>query len=185
MDESKIIIYIVIAVIYFLFSRLKKKEPEQDEEQDYERPNTGDSNQPKPLTFEELLKEITEGKQQRKPTEPVSQPKPAYVPPKPQPAYVDYDDDIELDEVKSLEKVSYDQDRVNEVYENAKKQAFSRPSLEESLKLADVNTAFGKFKVFESKKEPGLLSEYVKDLRDPKGFKKALVLSEVLNRKHF
>jgi hypothetical protein len=53
------------------------------------------------------------------------------------------------------------------------------------MNLSDVNTSFGKFKEFEVKTERNILTEYTKDLRDPKGFKKALVLSEVLNRKHF
>lgn len=183
MDE-KILVYIVIGIIYFLFNRLKKRSPQ--DEPDYERPSNesdSDYDRPKPITFEDLLKEITEGKVQ-KPAEPVTQSKPEYAPKPPQPVYVDYDDEIEEEE-KNLEKVTFDKERINEVYENAKKQAFIRPSLEESMNLADVNTTFGKFKEFETKTERNVLVEYIKDLRDPKGFKKALVLSEVLNRKHF
>src|SRR5688572_12972482 len=183
MDE-KILIYIIIGIIYFLFNRLKKKDPE---EQEVEGPSNQptDSNRPRPVSFEELLREITEGKQQTQPEQPVSESKRQYRPePETQPTYVDYDDDIEEEE-KSLEKVTFDQERTNEIYENAKKMAFNRPSLEDSLKLADVNTSFGKFKEFEAKTEQNLLLEYTKDLRDPKGFKKAFILSEVLNRKHF
>jgi AAA15 family ATPase/GTPase len=29
------------------------------------------------------------------------------------------------------------------------------------------------------------LDEYTRDLRDPEGFKKAVILSEILNRRHF
>lgn len=183
MDE-KILVYIVIGIIYFLFNRLKKKSPQ--DEPNYERPSSESDTEydrPKPVTFEDLLREITEGKLQ-KPAEPVAQSKPEYAPQAPRPVYVDYDDEIEAEE-KSLEKVTFDQERTNEVYENAKKQAFIRPSLEESMNLSDVNTAYGKFKEFEIKTEQNILTEYIKDLRDPKGFKKALVLSEVLNRKHF
>lgn len=182
MDE-KILIYLVIGIIYFLFNRLKKKDPQHDDS-DYETPReqTGSEGQ-KPMTFEELLREITEGKQQ-KPAEPVVQQKPAYIPPVAKPEYVDYDDNLEEEE-KSLEKRSFDQERINEVYESAKKQAFNRPSLEESMTLADVNTSYGKFKAFETKKEESILTKYVKDLRDPKAFKKALVLSEIINRRHF
>lgn len=180
MDE-KILIYIVIGIIYFLFNRLKKKNPE---EQEVDRPadEASDTNRPRPVSFEELLREITEGKQPQAP--PVFESKPQYRQPEPEPAYVDYDDNIESEE-KSLEKVTFDQERTNEIYENAKRMAFNRPSLEESLKLADVNTSYGKFKEFEVKSEQNILVEYTKDLRDPKGLKKALILSEVLNRKHF
>lgn len=182
MDE-KILIYIIIGIIYFLFNRLKKNP--QQEEGDSEKPASPVGNgSPRPLTFEELLKEITEGKQS-KPAEPVREiPKAKeYKLPQPQPAYVDYDDDIEKEE-ESLEKVSFDQERINQIYEDAKKLAFNRPSLEETVSLVNVNTTFGKFKAFEVK-ERNLLHDYTKDLRDPKGFKKALILSEVLNRKHF
>lgn len=182
MDE-KILIYVIIGIIYFLFNRLKKKAPEDEQEGERPSESPADYNKPKPVSFEDLLREITEGKQP-KAVQPVREQKAAYTPPKPQPAYVDYDDEIEEEE-KSLEKVAFDQERTNEIYENAKKQAFARPSLEESLKLADVNTSFGKFKEFEVKSERNILSEYTKDLRDPKGFKRALILSEVLNRKHF
>ncbi len=182
MDE-KILIYIIIGIIYFLFNRLKKKNPdaEQDREGPADQPSEYD--RPKPVSFEDLLREITEGKRP-KPAQPILEKKTEYSRPQPQPVYVDYDDEIEVEE-KSLEKVTFDQERTNEIYENAKKQAFNRPSLEESLKLADVNTTFGKFKEFETKAERNIVSEYTKDLRDPKGFKKALILSEVLNRKHF
>jgi len=179
MDE-KVLIYIIIGIIYFLFNRLKKKNPE---EQEVERPTDQqpDSNRPRPVSFEELLREITEGKQPQS-TPPAFESK--YRQPEPEPTYVDYDDNIEIEE-KSLEKVNFDQERTNEIYENAKKMAFNRPSLEESLKLSDVNTTFGKFKEFEVTADRNILLDYIKDLRDPKGLKKALILSEVLNRKHF
>jgi hypothetical protein len=181
MDE-KILIYIIIGVIYFLFNRLKKK---PEDEQETEAPsNPSSDSRPKPVTFEELLREITEGKQP-KPAEPVVERRVEYSRPEPQPAYVDYDDEIEEEEAKSLEKVTFDSERTNEIYERAKKEAFNRPSLEESLKLSDVNTTYGKFKEFERKTERNILHDYLSDLRDSQGLKKALVLSEVLNRKHF
>lgn len=185
MDE-KIIFYIILGIVYFIFNALKKKKPENEPGPDHpqSRPQT---NKPQPVSFEDLLREITEGKQPEKfPESPVNQQKTEYRQPlpKPQPAYVDYDDDLEEEE-KSLEKTSFDDERSNKAYEEAKKLAFYRPSLEETMKLDQVNTTFGRFKEFEKKPDSGILYEYVKDLRDPKGFKKALILSEVLNRKHF
>jgi hypothetical protein len=181
MDE-KVIFYIVLGIIYFIYNAIKKKKPEDEPGPDrpQSRPQT---NKPQPVSFEDLLREITEGKQPEKfPESPANQQKPQYR--KPQPAYVDYDDDLEEEE-KSLEKMSFDDERSNKAYEDAKKMAFNRPSLEETMKLDQVNTTFGRFKEFEKKQNGGVLFEYVKDLRDPKGFKKALILSEVLNRKHF
>lgn len=183
MDE-KIIFYIVLGLIYFIVNALKKKKPENEPGPDrpQSRPQT---NKPQPVTFEDLLREITEGKQPEKfPESPINQQKTEYRQPHPKPAYVDYDDDLEEEE-RSLEKTSFDDERSNKAYEEAKRMAFNRPSLEETLKLDQVNTTFGRFKEFEKKQNSGVLFDYVKDLRDPKGFKKALILSEVLNRKHF
>lgn len=185
MDE-KVIFYIVLGIIYFIYNAIKKKKPENEPGPDrpQSRPQT---NKPQPVSFEDLLREITEGKQPEKfPDLPVNEQKTEYRQPlpRPQPEYVDYDDDLEEEE-ESLEKMSFDDERSNKAYEDAKEMAFNRPSLEETLKLDQVNTTFGRFKEFEKKQDSGVLFEYVKDLRDPMGFKKALILSEVLNRKHF
>ena len=103
--------------------------------------------------------------------------------PSSKPAYVDYDDDLE-DEEKDLETVSYNRDdKVREVYEQAKKQAFERPSLEETLKLKDTEVKFGRFKAFEAENQRNLLEEFTRDFQDPEGLNKAFVMSEILNRR--
>lgn len=184
MDE-KVIFYIVLGIVYFIFNALKKKKPEGEVNENIP-PSRPDSHKPQPVSFEELLRELTEGKnRQENPSPPVVQQYPERPPfSRQQPTYIDYDDDLEEEE-RSLEKVSFDDDRTNKVYEEAKKLAFQRPSLEETLKLENVNTTYGRFKEFDVKQEKSPLLEYVKDLRDPKGFKKAFILSEVLNKKHF
>jgi hypothetical protein len=185
MDE-KIIFYIILGIVYFVFNALKKKKS-SDEANENVPPPRPDRNKPQPVSFEDLLRELTEGKAKQETQQPpVIQNRQDLRPPiaRQQPAYVDYDDDLQ-EEAKSLEKVSFDDERSNKAYEDAKKMAFNRPSLEETLKLENVNTTFGRFKEFDVKQEKSVLSEYVKDLRDPKGFKKAFILSEVLNRKHF
>jgi hypothetical protein len=185
MDE-KIIFYIVLGIVYFIFNALKKKKPDNEPGSDHP-PTRPQTNKPQPVTFEELLREITEGKETEKiPESPVTQTKPEFrqVLPKPKPAYIDYDDDLE-DEERSLEKTNFDDERSNKAYEDAKKMAFNRPSLEETMSLDQVNTTFGRFKEFDKKQDSPVLAEYVKDLRDPKGFKRALILNELLNRKHF
>jgi len=69
------------------------------------------------------------------------------------------------------------------LYEKAKQEAFNRASLEETMKIEDTVVRFGQFKGYQQDKEVNVLAEYVKDLQDPAGFKKAFILSEVLNRK--
>lgn len=188
MDDYKIWIYVIIGVIYVL-SRLRKRPDQSMPETRRGRPSMDESDsRPSPpqrqLTFEELLREITEGKLPQE-EKPVYQPRPAYVAPKQQPAYVDYDDDLQ-DEEQDLEDVDYDYSKQSEVvktYEEAKLQAFNRPSLEETVKIEDTVAKFSKFKVFEEQKGRNLLEEYTRDLQDPEGFRKALVLSEILNRR--
>jgi hypothetical protein len=174
-------LYIIIGVIYFLSRVLKKQEPQPDKEANQNKPvesrqATGQySEKPKALTFEELLREITEAKQ---PPKPVLQTQPTR-------EFVDYDDDI-AEEEQDLETIDTDyrkNDRGNDVYEDAKRQAFLRPSLEETMNVRDTDMKFGKFKVFDQTKQKNLLEEYAKDLQDPEGLKKAFVLSEILNRK--
>jgi hypothetical protein len=178
-------IYVIIAIIYGISRALKKPEnqpkdvadPRPDRPVNYDQtPPPGQ--RPKAMTFEELLKEITEAKQP---------PQPTYETKRHQPEYVDYDDDIK-EEAEDLEEVSYEkryreEERANAVYEEAKRQAFNRPSLEETLKVSDTNVQFGKFKVFEEQQSRNVLEDYTKDLQDPSGLKKAVILTEILNRK--
>lgn len=177
--ELKFWIYVIIGVVYLL-TRLKKKSDEKPPAvpeipkpgQRVEMP-TGHANKPKPLTFEELLREITEAKTTK------AQPLPA------EPAYVDYDDEVR-DEIQDLEEIpaSYKKkDAIYEMYEEGKVKAFARPSLEETLKLEDTDIRFGKFKGFELVEEENVMQRYTRDFEDPEGLKKAFVMSEILNRK--
>jgi hypothetical protein len=183
--DAQIWVYVIIAIIWFVSRALKKPEqpkdigeqrPDRPVKYNPERPAEG----PKPLmTFEELLKEITEAKAPRPP-----EPAPTS---KTYPEYVDYDDEIP-EERQDLEEVSYQRReeetrRANAVYEEAKRQAFERPSLEETMSLKNTKMEFGKFKVFEQEKQRNLLKEYTIDLQDHEGLKRAFVMSEILNRK--
>jgi hypothetical protein len=162
----KIIIWIIIGIVYLVSRSRKKPEPSGQSPVDFEPENTS-----KPVTFEELLKEIQTAKVKPQP-KPVAQ-------------YTDYEEDLEPEE-KSLEKTDFnyrDQDKIYEIYENAKKEAFHRPSMEETLKLSDTVVRFGQFKGYQQEVQPTLAAEYAKDLQDPANFKKAFILSEILTRK--
>lgn len=175
MDSFQFWLYVIIGVVYLL-SRMRKKPTAQPTENPdiREEKQVGRSNPPpksaapKTLTFEDLLREITESK---------TQPKQAPV--------VDYDD-VLAEEEKDLEEVDYDyrkDNKVYETYEEAKKQAFFRPSLEETMRVEDTVVSFGKFKEFERGTERDLAAEYLKDFKDLEALKKAVVMSEILKRK--
>lgn len=186
MDNFQFWLYVIIGIIY-LVSRLRKKSQPEDTSlprQESRRPSAR-TQQPdperteKPLTFEDLLREITEGKvekaPERKPEPPVVQ----------RPMYKNYDDEVG-EEVESLEDVEYDYRKKNSryaEYEEGKALAFERPSLEETSPVFKTDMSYGKFKEFEIQTNSNLMSDYLSDLNSPEGLKKAFVLSEILKRK--
>ncbi len=173
MDDFKVIIWIIIGIIYLL-SRARKKDATSAPRQRQSR-RTEDSQpdqpRPAPKTFEELLREIEGAKQPRRP-EPITEPD-----------VVDYDENLGPEE-QNLEEVTPSYKRPDEeiykVYESAKAQAFARPSLEETVKLEDTIVRFKQFKGYEKEVRRNVLQEYVQELRHPEGFKKAFILSEIL-----
>lgn len=172
-------IYLIIGVIFFLTRVLKKNEQPggQSPDADSERPRRGSQrsasgSEPRQVTFEELLREITEGKKaQQTPREQA-------------PPYASFEPEPD-DEARSLEEIPDERDdsRVLEAYEEAKRQASQRRSLEETLKLQDTPMQFGKFKAFETKQTTKRLNSYINIIRNPETLKQAVVMSEVLKRK--
>ena len=51
------------------------------------------------------------------------------------------------------------------------------------MKLEDTVVKFGQFKGYQQDTKVNVAAAYVKDLQDPEGFRKAFILSEILNRK--
>lgn len=184
--DLQVLFYIIVAIVFIVGKFLKKsgEQPGTSDSQpkrpvrNFQSPatNTTSGSPQKQLTFEELLREI----QQSKSPAPTRQQTPPAVP-----AYVDYDDNIK-DEAQDLEQIDYRdrrKDSVYDVYEESKKQAFNRPSLEETMKVGDTEMTFGRFKAFEQESKRDVLGEYMAELRDPEGFKKAVVMNEILQRK--
>lgn len=185
MDDIKIIIWIIIGLVY-LFSRRKKKPVRTEPSRPVEADQEYDAPAPKPVTFEELLREIQGMKKPAPAPRPIPPPT-SYEQPTGKKAWEPYPYDVEgAPERKQLEDTNYDyrnEDKIYEVYENATKQAFVRPSLEETLKLEDTVVRFDQFKEYETAGKRSFLDEYVKELKNPKGFKKAFIMSEILQRR--
>lgn len=189
MDESlvKWLIYGAIALVwYFIKNKAKKNQPRQDAIPDYQEPTTSTSSG-KPVTFEDLLREIQQAKapQPQPEPEPKPKPKPYYEAPA-YPKYEDYDDDLKEEE-KDLEDVNYDyrkQTDTYDVYEKAKQAAFNRASLEETMKVEDTIVRFGQFKEYQKHEEPSLASLVAKDFENPENVRKAFIMTEILRRKY-
>lgn len=172
MDDFKIWFYVIVAIIYVVSRVLKKgsgdKAPQGPSDDYVPAKPAGKASKESPMTFEELLKEIAESKTPTPKPKPVATPKPVI-----KPAYVDYDDDIK--EETDTETFA--------TYEKAKKEAFYRPSLEETSKVSDTPADYGRFNEFTIKKKGTLLKKYASELRTKSGFKRAIVLNEILNRR--
>ncbi|HTF16559.1 MAG TPA: hypothetical protein VK658_00730 [Chryseolinea sp.] len=198
MDVEKFWIYVVLAVIYGLSRLLKKDQktpastprestPPRDTTVSRRKELPGRSpasktlaetvrrpepskQPPKAMTFEELMREIMEAKT---------------TPPQRQEPVVDYDDQIGEEE-RDLEDVNFDNRKDSEVvatYEQAKKDAFYRPSLEETMKVGDTVMSFGKFKEFERKKKSNPAEQFLNEFGDMEKLRKAIVMSEILKPK--
>ena len=183
MDEFKIIFWIIVGLIYIITKARGKQKKQVGPQEDV----TETTPESKPVSFEDLLREIQQAKNPK--AEPVQQQRPvsqtstAQRPAKPY-DYQDYDDDIEEEEKKEVVKPDYkSDDKIYDVYEEAKKQAFIKPSLEETMKVEDTVVKFDQFKSYKKEKvsAPGL--SYLKEFNDPQGFKKAFIMSEILKRK--
>ena len=173
MDNIQTWLYIVVGLVYFI-SRLMKK-PEQQAPQNRRQGDAqGESNSPKPLTFEELLKEITEAK------DPYASPSTG----KPVQEYANYEDDIEEEEAKEPAGYDYRKQDTYKVFEENKFAAFNRLSYEETMKLEDTNVTFGKFKAFEEDTKPSIASEIRQEFSDPERVKRAFIMGEIFNRKY-
>jgi hypothetical protein len=170
----------LIVIVVTLIARARKK-PSAPERRASSGPVPQREEGPKPLSFEELLKEIRAAKTQT--------PKPVVDKPDRYKGrdyeVIDYDDPLP-DEPKSLEKTDYtypQPKKGTDIYEKAKQEAFFRPSLEETLKLQDTDMRFGQFKGYKQATRPDLAAEFAKEFRNPSGFRKAFIMSEILARR--
>jgi len=173
-------VWLIVIVITLIARSSKKKTGSFNPEQN--QPPAPSSEDSKPVTFEDLLREIQAAKKPKPKTAPmVSSPKPKSTR---EVEVVDYDDYLP-EEAKSLEntKQFYSDDKIYETYEAAKKAAFTRASLEETMKVEDTEVKFNKFNEFKKTAEPRLASEYASELRNPRSFKRALILSEILSKR--
>jgi len=171
----------VIVIVITLIARANKKKPaEQPPPDDYPEPLPPTSTSrppPKAITFEDLLREIQGEKMASKPVMKTPEPK-KY-------DFLDYDDDIK-EEVEEFEDTNYETSREEDtvkIYEAAKREAFNRPSLEETSNLGEV-VKFDHFKEYTQRKRVRPSFNFLKEIKDPNGFRKAFIMSEILNRKY-
>jgi hypothetical protein len=178
MDSFQFWLYVIIGIIYLVSTLMKKKKGEiADSEGGNEERKIEPDRNDKQLTFEELLREITQSKQPI----PERTPKPV-VSRSPQ---TNYDDNLGEEE-EDLEDTDYDykkKDTIYKTYETEKQQAFHHKSLEEDWKREKIEVTTGKFKNFEEEEKPDLMHAYLGEMKNVESLKKAFVVSEILKTK--
>lgn len=175
-DNLEFWIWLAVIVVTLIARATKKKAEPNQNQPDFDSPEES-----KPISFEDLLREIQASKApaskpiEPSPYKPVSQSQ--------QVDYVDYDDDLEEEE-KPLEKASYQtEDEIYATYEKAKSEAFNRASLEETMHVEDTVVTYEKFKGYNRNTKQSPATGLVKELRNPTSFRKAFILSEILAKR--
>ncbi len=161
MDDFKGLLYLVFGAIYVI-SRImksrKKKELQQQggAEESYQAPE-------KEVSFEDLLKEFTQGKQE----EPVIQ-----------------HEELSRNEEPIVEESRWtgSDEEVTSVYERSIREAETEP-----VDMTDQghDHHLQRFAAFEEEEEDTFLADLSAELQEEGGLKKALIYKEILDRKHF
>ncbi|MBN3582134.1 hypothetical protein JYB64_07025 [Algoriphagus aestuarii] len=160
------ILYLVAVIGYFIYQMTKKKNPvETDQSGDLP-----EQKKERPATFEDLMREIREAQQPQKPR---AQP----IPPKPEPVKEEYKRPDSVFQRRSEKRDDDEISYYDGAYEKAKTAAEKAVPISE-LEFTDIGLkAYGKREVKENR--------YAKLMKNPQSVKDAVVLSEILNRKHF
>jgi len=177
MDDLSFWVYIIFAVVMFIIRGIKKRnESDSSTSQPANRPAQP---QKKPVSFEDLLREFTEGREAEEATpEPEPRQKPV--------------------EARQLVKERrWQEENKPKTYEEGKTRRFSdedsKKVYEDSIKRAEENKLDferadnfkSKMKRREEEQEEHSAAEEIKNmLQDQDQAKKAIILSEILNRKY-
>lgn len=185
MDGLGNIVYIVALLAYFIYQATRGKKKNQGEDQ----PEMSDEPQQKPVSFEDLMREIRDAQKPRQvePTKPTMQPTPVE-----QPKPVEYKRAAEPYErpewrpdpapavkrfpAKKIEEADDEIEYYRGAFEEAKSELSNTsagipdiPSLKEKAEETSYSSK----------------SRYARMLKDPQSIKDAVVLKEILDRKHF
>ncbi|WP_296705726.1 hypothetical protein [Algoriphagus sp.] len=158
------IIYIVAVIGYFIYQLSKKKKSGDNEgpERELNEPS-------RPTTFEDLMREIRE----------------AQNPNRPQPAPKPRVQQRQVEEIKPepVKKKWYEETADDEIsyYDGAYEKA--KTAGEKAVPISQLEFTDIGLKAYEKKVENG--NRYAELLKNPQSIKDAIVLSEILNRKHF
>ncbi len=169
MDSIRIVFFVIGAIIFIVTRVAKANKNKANPPRKQARPNSAPQ-QPLPTSLEEMLKEFGQQSPSQKSPKPVSKSKPAPV-------------------VKQFEEGKdrrFSDERSREIYEESVKRAEGFDlKFEPDSNFSNNRTKFGEGAIRKDihKKNP-LIASLREDLKNPNSTKKAIILSEILNRKY-
>lgn len=170
--EPKLIFWIIGLILYFWIRSKKSSIPGNPETNSKLPPP---SSQPKPVSFEDLLREIERSKFPRQEE------------PRRQQQYPEEfeEENIPAEEIISeTEKPSWDyKTEISEELATSEVHTTTRTSLEETMQRGTVDTRAPKFKEYETVEENVFAKKIQNDFKDPDQLRKAFIMGEILNRK--
>lgn len=169
MEDNKIWFYIIAAVIYFL-TRKKKKKPQQQTAAPTEANRPQQTKQP--VSFEDLLKEITEGREPEAPQAEVIEEIPETV----------YEEE---EETRQTGKRHFADDESRRIYEESIARAEEvEPGHDHKFEPDDDYASKKMFKTEDVDKGPTIADEIREGLQGSDSARKAIIYSEILNKKY-
>ena len=170
MEDNKIWFYIIAAIIYF-FTRRKKKKSQQPTAAPTESKRPQQDK--KPVSFEDLLKEITEGREEEAPQAEVIEKKHESV----------YEEEIEQE--RNTGKRHFADAESRRIYEQSIAHAAEVDSAHDHAFEPDDDYVSKKmFKGLEVEEDSTLADEIREGLQGSGNARKAIIYSEILNKKY-
>ncbi|GMQ23689.1 hypothetical protein Aoki45_03710 [Algoriphagus sp. oki45] len=173
------IIYIVAVIAYFIYQASRKKksqDPVDSGDNQPEKPQKG-------VTFEDLLREIRQAQnpqpKQQEPPKPRPIPTPTFETPREQPSKPSF----------FPERKSYKPEVVEEVddearyYEGAFRNKYQAAETKAAPKVLSIEEMARDIRL--KAQNPKRINPYAEKLKNPQSVRDAIILSEILNRKHF
>ncbi|MCP4459919.1 MAG: hypothetical protein GY816_18135 [Cytophagales bacterium] len=175
MEDNKIWFYIIAAVIYFLTRRKKKKNQPQPESSERPKESNRPQQQKKPVSFEDLLKEITEGRADTVEPEVIEEKNSEPV----------YEEALKEEPTKKERIRHFADDESRRIYEESVARAAEfEPGHDHKFEPDDDYVSKKMFKGLEVETEPTLADEIRESLQTTDSARKAIIYSEILNKKY-
>ena len=182
MEDYKILIYIVLSILYFIFKGIgKKKKPVTRKEGSSQSKETNSEQKRGPKSFEELLAELSGENQQHREETPSNEEGEILTDSEDIKPLSDQVAERPINQEVSQEDYENADETLKELYKKGEK----LKSIDELVDIEEVSTQSNRFSEFDEKKEENLFAQEIREgLSDPESAKKAIVYAEILNRKY-